>query len=93
MAVDLTYEDHALRVTVRDDGRGGTRIPHAARGGGFGLVGLTERVTALGGDLRTGPAPAGAGRSRRCCRPWRDAAAAHTATVADLVRPGVRGSR
>ncbi|WP_180687054.1 sensor histidine kinase [Streptomyces gossypiisoli] len=57
VAVDLTYEDHALRVTVRDDGRGGTRIPHAARGGGFGLVGLTERVTALGGDLRTGPRP------------------------------------
>ncbi|MER5217112.1 sensor histidine kinase [Streptomyces sp. NPDC002838] len=57
VTVDLTYEDRALRVTVRDDGRGGTRIPHAARGGGFGLVGLTERVTALGGELRTGPRP------------------------------------
>ncbi|WP_317454182.1 sensor histidine kinase [Streptomyces sp. TRM68416] len=57
VAVELAHQDHALRVTVRDDGRGGTRVPHAARGGGFGLVGLTERVTALGGDLRTGPRP------------------------------------
>ena len=42
---------------MRDDGRGGTQMPHAARGGGFGIVGLTERVTALGGELRTGPRP------------------------------------
>jgi signal transduction histidine kinase len=32
-------------------------MPHAARGGGFGLVGLAERVTALGGELRVGPRP------------------------------------
>jgi glucose-6-phosphate-specific signal transduction histidine kinase len=44
-------------VTVLDDGKGGTALPAAARGGGFGLVGLTERVTALGGELRTGPRP------------------------------------
>lgn len=53
--VGLTCHGHALEVTVRDDGRGGARLPQAARGGGFGLVGLTERVTALGGELRTGP--------------------------------------
>jgi signal transduction histidine kinase len=51
--VDLVRDGRALTVTVRDDGRGGTRIPQAARGGGFGLVGLTERVTALGGELRS----------------------------------------
>ncbi|MDX3515583.1 hypothetical protein PV755_42890 [Streptomyces caniscabiei] len=28
-------------------------MPYAARGGGFGIVGLTERVTALGGTLHT----------------------------------------
>ncbi|WP_405849658.1 sensor histidine kinase [Streptomyces sp. NBC_01518] len=55
VTVDLAYDGRALVVTVRDDGRGGTRLPAAARGGGFGLVGLTERVTALGGELRTGP--------------------------------------
>ena len=55
--VDLVHDDRALTVTVRDDGRGGTRIPQAALGGGFGLVSLTERVTALGGELRTGTPP------------------------------------
>lgn len=38
-----------------DDGRGGTQLPDAAHSGGFGLVGLKERVTALGGELRAGP--------------------------------------
>ncbi|WP_286258021.1 sensor histidine kinase [Streptomyces graminofaciens] len=55
VTVGLSYDGRVLEVTVRDDGRGGTRLPKAARGGGFGLVGLTERVTALGGELRTGP--------------------------------------
>lgn len=44
-----------LAVTVSDDGRGGSPLPDAAHGGGFGLVGLTERVTALGGTLHAGP--------------------------------------
>lgn len=61
VTVDLVHDGRALTVTVRDDGRGGTRIPQAARGGGFGLVGLTERVTALGGELRAGPRPTGQG--------------------------------
>ncbi|MGW0821109.1 sensor histidine kinase [Streptomyces sp. NPDC002845] len=57
VTVDLTHDGHALVVRVRNDGRGGSRLPAAARGGGFGLVGLTERVTALGGELRAGPCP------------------------------------
>ncbi|MEU3785831.1 histidine kinase [Streptomyces sp900129855] len=44
-----------LEVTVSDDGRGGSALPAEAHGGGFGLVGLRERVTALGGELHTGP--------------------------------------
>lgn len=40
---------------MTNDGRGGTQLPAAAHGGGFGLVGLTERFTALGGDLTAGP--------------------------------------
>ncbi len=59
VTVALAYDNGTLHVTVRDNGRGGARLPEAARGGGFGLVGLTERVTALGGELHTAPRPDG----------------------------------
>jgi signal transduction histidine kinase len=52
VTVALRWADDALEVSVRDDGRGGAVLPEAARGGGFGLVGLTERVTALGGRIQ-----------------------------------------
>jgi signal transduction histidine kinase len=55
VAVGLRRSGRRLEVTVTDDGRGGTQLPDAAHGGGFGLVGLTERVTALGGELHAGP--------------------------------------
>jgi len=58
ITVRLRHDGRRLEVGVTNDGRGGTQLPAAAHGGGFGLVGLTERVTALGGDLRAGP-PAG----------------------------------
>jgi len=45
-ADDTAAADGALRVWVRDDGRGG-----ADPSGGSGLVGLKERVDALGGHL------------------------------------------
>ncbi|MGI5379690.1 sensor histidine kinase [Streptomyces sp. CA-251387] len=61
-AADATHVEVRLRdcagrleVSVADDGRGGTQLPAAAHGGGFGLVGLKERVTALGGELDAGP--------------------------------------
>ncbi|MFI7407773.1 sensor histidine kinase [Streptomyces sp. NPDC049627] len=55
--VEVRLRDDAgrLEVSVADDGRGGTQLPAAAHGGGFGLVGLKERVTALGGELQAGP--------------------------------------
>ncbi|WP_443059517.1 sensor histidine kinase [Streptomyces sp. NBC_00443] len=55
--VEVRLRDDAgrLEVSVADDGRGGTQLPAAAHGGGFGLVGLKERVTALGGELHAGP--------------------------------------
>lgn len=52
VTVSLRYGRGDLEVSVRDDGRGGARLPEAARGGGFGLVGLTERVTQLGGRIQ-----------------------------------------
>ena len=44
-----------LRVTVADDGTGGS----AADGAGSGLAGMRERVTATGGHLIAGPRSAG----------------------------------
>ncbi|MFE7654603.1 sensor histidine kinase [Streptomyces bottropensis] len=61
VTVDLRYARGELEVAVRDDGRGGARLPEAARGGGFGLVGLTERVTALGGRITARPREDGPG--------------------------------
>jgi signal transduction histidine kinase len=55
--VAVTIAGGWLGVMVRDDGTGATEEP--SPGGGFGLVGLAERVRALGGDLAAGPAPAG----------------------------------
>ncbi|MEU9871961.1 sensor histidine kinase [Actinomadura sp. NPDC048021] len=57
--VELDYAPDALRVSVRDNGPGpGT---DAGLGGpaGHGLLGMRERAAAVGGDLRTGPGPAG----------------------------------
>jgi signal transduction histidine kinase len=53
--VVLSVEGSRFVVTVRDDGPGASE----EKGGGFGLVGLAERVRALGGELVAGPAPAG----------------------------------
>jgi signal transduction histidine kinase len=47
--------DDVLRVRVGDDGRGGAQLM-----GGSGLVGLKDRVEALGGRLAVQTAP-GAG--------------------------------
>jgi signal transduction histidine kinase len=55
--VRLTYEEDHLAMQVDDDGHG------AAAGwppvGGSGLLGMRERIAALGGRLEAGPRPAG----------------------------------
>ncbi|MDX3575683.1 sensor histidine kinase [Streptomyces sp. FL07-04A] len=61
VTVRLDLDGGRLDVSVVDDGQGGAPLPAEAHGGGFGLVGLRERVTALGGDLTTGPLPSGHG--------------------------------
>jgi signal transduction histidine kinase len=44
--LNLAYDEHGARLTVRDDGRGLGRA-----GDGFGLAGLRERVRLAGGAL------------------------------------------
>lgn len=52
--VTVTIDSRLVRVTVRDDGEARhTAIPER----GFGLIGMSERVTLLGGSLATGPGP------------------------------------
>ena len=56
-----------LRVEVRDDGRGGADVSR-----GSGLVGLTDRVEALGGRIRL-QSPHGQGTSLSIALPLRTA--------------------
>jgi signal transduction histidine kinase len=55
--VVLEPDDDRLVVRVRDDGSRSGRVRF--RPSGFGVLGLAERVSALGGDLTSGPLPGG----------------------------------
>jgi len=61
--VELHYTGDALRLRIRDNGPGppapspGPGVTRQA--GGHGLLGMRERAAAVGGQLRTGPAPGG----------------------------------
>ncbi|QLH25031.1 sensor histidine kinase [Streptomyces sp. Rer75] len=59
VTVRVDYRPPATRVEVANS-PGNARTDTV--GGGYGLVGLRERVTALGGHLEAGPADAGAWR-------------------------------
>jgi len=54
ITVHVTDEGEQVRLTVSDDGDGRTPAP---RSSAYGLVGMTERATLLGGSLRAGPNP------------------------------------
>src|SRR5215469_16710314 len=64
-SVHLHYTPETLSVQVVDDGQG-TVTPAGARpaGPGLGLVGMRERVSALGGRLQAGPRDDGGFRVR-----------------------------
>jgi signal transduction histidine kinase len=60
--VHLHYSPDALSVQVDDDGADtgtGTGTGPRSAGPGLGLIGMRERVTALGGRLQAGPRDGG----------------------------------
>jgi signal transduction histidine kinase len=68
-SVHLHYTPDTLSIRVDDDGKGqvtstGTGNGIRASGPGLGLVGMRERVSALGGRLQAGPRDSGGFRVR-----------------------------
>ncbi|MFD5563241.1 sensor histidine kinase [Kitasatospora griseola] len=55
VAVLLAYVPNGVRVSVTNDCPGGAAVPVALPSGGNGLVGMRERVLALGGMFHAGP--------------------------------------
>jgi signal transduction histidine kinase len=52
--VSISYEPRRLVVTVEDDGAGHV-ADQASDGSGYGILGMRERVLAVGGELEAGP--------------------------------------
>ncbi|QIB48076.1 sensor histidine kinase [Streptomyces aureoverticillatus] len=69
-AVSVEVRDGRLVVEVVDDG-----APSVVAPGGFGLIGMRERATAVGGTVKCGPV-AGGGFRVRAALPVRDTAGA-----------------
>ena len=55
--IEIASRGGHVEVRVRDDGPG--HVPAPADAGGFGLLGLQERVTVLGGEFHAGRPPTG----------------------------------
>jgi signal transduction histidine kinase len=52
--VYVAGEDDCVRLTVRDDGDPSSAVRSSS---GYGIVGMTERATLLGGTVEAGPGP------------------------------------
>lgn len=65
--VRIAYGDDELLVEIADDGHG--VVAGDLPGGGNGIAGMRERVTALGGELDAGPRPGGGGFRVRASLP------------------------
>lgn len=61
VAIVLHVADSNVTIDVVDDGRGAGSLPGAD---GFGIVGMRERVAAVGGTVSAGPRPGGGWRVR-----------------------------
>lgn len=57
---DLRRHDKVVLLRIRNFGSAASDSRVSRLGGGFGLVGMAERVEALGGRLYAGPSPKGA---------------------------------
>jgi signal transduction histidine kinase len=53
--VTVRYSNDRLDLEILDDGRGDDAA--SGNGGGYGIVGMRERATMLGGSLEAGPLP------------------------------------
>lgn len=53
--VRVRFLEHAIEVEITDDGRGLSVVRDRSGGGGFGLVGMRERVAVHGGEFEAGP--------------------------------------
>lgn len=53
--IEVEGDAEQVRLTVRDDGA--RRATNASSSSGFGLIGMRERASLLGGTLRAGPGP------------------------------------
>ncbi|MGW0906238.1 sensor histidine kinase [Streptomyces sp. NPDC002853] len=60
VAVSVAMVGEGLAVEITDDGP----VSSAAPGEGYGLIGMRERATTMGGDLEAGPLPGGGWRVR-----------------------------
>jgi signal transduction histidine kinase len=57
--VHLTWERGRVTITVADEGAGSAGSEAAERTPGYGLIGMRERATAVGGELSAGGRPEG----------------------------------
>lgn len=72
IGVEAAVTDATLHLVVEDDGRGlpdGTDLPALRAAGHFGLLGMTERATAIGARLHIGARTTGPGTRVRLTLP------------------------